>query len=133
MPPGRSMCITGSPYTYPFLSATFANFRVRTLIANDYANRSHNSPGGTSADFRVKMFALPRRTSGFKITVLPRRFRDAPKQITRTLGSTCRGAEFLIFVRFHIDPSPAQPAARSRLDAATSSDQIEQLQFIFFF
>lgn len=129
-----SPCITGSPHTYPFLSATFANFRVRTLIANDYANRSHNSPGATSAGFRVKLFASSRRTYGFKITVLPRRFRDAPKQITRalrTLGSTCREAELLFLVRFHIDPSPlhstpiSQPAARSRLDAATSSDQIK--------
>lgn len=130
-----SPCITGSPHV-SFPSATFANFRVRTLIANDCANRSHNSPGATSAGFRVKLFASPRRPSGFKITALPRRFRDAPKRISRalrTLVETCLRAELLIpiVVGSRIDQSRllstaiAQPAVRSRLDAATSSGQIE--------
>lgn len=132
--------ITGSPHV-SFPSATFANFQVRTLIANDCANRSHNSPGATSAGFRVKLFASPRRPSGFKITVLPRRLRDAPKRITRalrTLVETCLRAALLIpiVVGSRIDPSPllsapiAQPAARSRLDAATSSGQIESSQLL---
>lgn len=134
--------ITGSPHVSS-PSATFANFRVRTLIANDGANRSHNSPGATSAGLRVKPFTSPRRPSGFKITVLPRRFRDAPKRITRvlrTLVATCLRAELLILVVVgsRIDPSPllstpiSQPAARSRLDAATSSDQMESLQLYLF-